>query len=98
MSLINLAHIIHGSQNWELHYKSKLMSGDQGKGLMHWACLVDSLVDNYFRLELKLIKIKDDCVTLIMELDPRVAENIFQLSSLNNSLQKTQEKTVQILI
>jgi len=69
------------------------MSGDQGKGLMHWACLVD----NYFRLELRLIKIKDDCMTLIMELDPQVAENIFQLSSLNNSLQKTQEKTIQIL-
>lgn len=92
-SLINLAHIIHRSQNQELHYKSKLMSGDQGKGLMHWACLVD----NYFRLELRLIKIKDDCMTLIMELDPQVAENIFQLSSLNNSLQKTQEKTIQIL-
>lgn len=63
-SLINLAHIIRGSQNQELHYKSKLMSGDQGKGLMHWA----RLVDNYFRLELRLIKIKDDCMTLIMEL------------------------------
>lgn len=31
-------------------------------------------------------------MTLIMQFDPQVAENIFQLSSLNNSLQKKKKK------
>lgn len=77
-SLINLVHIIHGSQNQELHYKSKLMSGDWGKGLKHWAWLTD----NCFRLELRLIKIKDDWKSSVMEFDPSGAANIFQLSCL----------------
>lgn len=75
-SLINLAHIIHGSQSHRLHYKSKLMSGDWGKGLKHWAWLMD----NCFRLELRLIKIKDDCKSLVTECDPLGAANILQLS------------------
>lgn len=48
------------------------MSGDQEKGLMHWA----RLADNCFRLELRLIKIKDGCTILVMEFDPQVAANI----------------------
>lgn len=77
-SLINLAHIIHGSQNQELHYNSKSMSGDWGKGLKHWAWLMD----NCFRLELRLIKIKDNCKSLVMEFDPLGAANILQLTCL----------------
>jgi len=47
------------------------------------------LEDNCFRLEHRLIKIKDDCMILVTEFDPWVAANILQLSSLNHSLQKT---------
>lgn len=54
------------------------MSGDWGKGLKHWPWLMD----NFLRLELVLIKIKDDCKSLVMEFDPLGAANILQLSCL----------------
>lgn len=91
-SLINLAH-----NTWITKPETSLQKQFDvrwvGEGLKHWAWLTD----NCFRLELRLMKIKDDCKCFVMEFDPLGTANILQLSCQLITIFRKPRKVGQIL-